>query len=121
MATILSEDYIPTGLRKERIEGLHDGIYAVALTLLILNVHVPLGASTFEQFVLQLNAQLPQIASAAMAFSVVGLMWLNNYYRSSLIVRVDLTHLVLTLAAAGTIVFIPFSTRALAEYWMHWS
>ena len=45
---------------------------------MILDVHVPHGASTFDQFAL-----------------------------------------VLTLAAAGTIVFIPFSTRALAEYWIH--
>jgi uncharacterized membrane protein len=66
-----------------------------------------------------LHEQLPEIVSATMAFSVVGLMWLNNYYRSSLIARVDLMHLVLTLGAAGTIVFIPFSTRALAEYWMY--
>lgn len=115
--TNLSEEYTPTGLRKERIQGLHDGIYAVALTLLVLDVHVPHGASTYGEFARLLNAQLPQIVSAAMAFCVVGLMWLNNYYRSSLIVRVDLTHAMLTLAAAGTIVFIPFSTRALAEYW----
>lgn len=119
MTSTLSDEYIPTGLRKERIEALHDGIYAVALTILILDVHVPHGASTFGQFVRLLNGQLPQLASAAIAFSVVGLMWLNNYCRSSLLVRVDIPHLVLTLAAAGTIVFIPFSTRALAEYWMH--
>lgn len=119
MATILTEEYIPTGLRKERIEGLHDGIYAVALTLLVLDVHVPHAASTFGQFVRLLNGEFPEIASAAMAFSIVGLMWLNNFYGSSLFVRVDLTHLVLMLAAAGAIVFVPFSTRALAEYWVH--
>ena len=89
----------------------------MALTLLILDVHVPHGASTFGQFLRLLN--VPQVVSAAIAFSVAGLIWLNNHYGSSLFVRVDLTHLVLMLAAAGAIVFVPFSTRALADYWVH--
>lgn len=113
------EEFIATGLRKERIEGLHDGIYAVAMTLLVLDLRVPTGAATFGQFVQHLHGELPQFGAAAIAFSVLGLMWLNNYYRSSMIVRVDFTHVALTLAAAGMIVLVPFSTRALAEYWMH--
>ena len=113
------DGFIATGLRKERIEALHDGIYAVAMTLLVLDVHVPPGATTFAYFVKQLHSELAQFGAAAIAFSVVGLMWLNNYYRSSMIVRVDFMHLALTLAAAGMIVLVPFSTRALAEYWVY--
>lgn len=119
METVEREVFIATGLLKERIEALHDGIYAVAMTLLVLDVHVPHGATTFDQFVQQLHSEFAQFAAAAIAFSVVGLMWLNNYYRSSMIVRVDFVHLGLTLAAAGMIVLVPFSTRALAEYWVH--
>jgi uncharacterized membrane protein len=113
------EGFVATGLRKDRIEALHDGIYAVAMTLLVLDVHVPHGATTFADFVAQLHGELAQFGAAAIAFSVVGLMWLNNYYRSSMIVRVDFVHLALTLAAAGMIVLVPFSTRALAEYWVY--
>ena len=113
------ELFVATGLRKERVEALHDGMYAVAMTLLVLDLRVPLGATTFARFVQQLHAESSQFGAEAIAFSVVGLMWLNNYYRSSMIVRVDFFHLALTLAAAGAIVFVPFSTRALAEYWVY--
>jgi uncharacterized membrane protein len=119
MNSVEREVFIATGLRKERIEALHDGIYAVAMTLLVLDVRVPHGATTFAQFVQQLHSESAQFGAAAIAFSVVGLMWLNNYYRSSMIVRVDFIHLALTLAASGMIVLVPFSTRALAEYWVY--
>lgn len=99
------------------MEALHDAIYAVAMTLLVLDLHVPTGATSFASFLAQLHAELPQFGASAIAFTVVGLMWLNNYYRSSMVVRVDFMHIALNLAAAGTIVLVPFSTRALAEYW----
>jgi len=111
------EPFIARGLRKERIESLHDGIYAVAMTLLVLDIHVPHGVQSFGEFLRALHGELPEFGAAAIAFSVVGLMWLNNYYRSAMIARVDFTHLALTLAAAGMVVLVPFSTRVLAEYW----
>ena len=111
--------FVATGLRKERVEALHDGIYAVALTLLVLDLHVPHGAASFAEFLRQLQGESSQFGASAIAFAVVGLMWLNNYYRSSLIVRVDFIHLSLTILAAGAIVLIPFSKRALAEYWVY--
>lgn len=110
---------IATGLKKDRMEALHDGIYAVAMTLLVLDLHVPLGATSFAGFVSQLHAELPEFGAGAIAFSIVGMMWLNHYYRNSMVVRVDFTHLALNIAAAGMIVLVPFSTRALAEYWVY--
>jgi uncharacterized membrane protein len=110
---------IATGLKKDRMEALHDGIYAVAMTLLVLDLHVPLGATSFAGFVHQLRAELPEFGAGVIAFSIVGMMWINHYYRHSMVVRVDFTHLALTIAAAGTIVLVPFSTRALAEYWTY--
>lgn len=113
------DSFVASGLRKGRIEALHDGIYAVAMTLLVLDLHVPQGAQTFAAFVRQLRGEGPQFAAAAIAFSVVGLMWLNNYYRNSMVVRVDFTHIALSLAASGAIVLVPFSTHVLAEYWVY--
>jgi uncharacterized membrane protein len=110
---------IAVGLKKDRVEALHDAIYAVAMTLLVLNLHVPEGVTSFGDFVRQLHAQLPQFLAGAIAFSVVGLIWLNNYYRNAMVMRVDLTHITLDIAAAGMIVLVPFSTRALEEYWVH--
>lgn len=110
---------IATGLTKDRMEALHDGIYAVAMTLLVLDLHVPHGVTSFADFLRQLNGELPQFGAGAIAFSVVGLMWLNHYYRNSMVVRADFMHLALNIAAAGVIVLVPFSTSALAEYWIH--
>lgn len=119
MKSSTGEDFIATGLHKDRIEALHDGIYAVAMTLLVLDLRVPVGAVSFGEFLHSLHVELSQFGAWAIAFAVVGLMWLNNYYRSSLIVRVDFVHLSLTIMAAGAIILVPFSTRALAEYWIY--
>jgi uncharacterized membrane protein len=110
---------VATGLKKDRTEALHDAIYAVVMTLLVLNLHVPHGATSFADFLRQLRGDLPEFYAGAFGFSIAGLMWLNNYYRSSLVVRVDLTHIVLTIAAAGLVVLFPFTTQALAEYWVN--
>jgi len=107
------------GLKKGRVEALHDAIFAVAMTLLVLNLDVPQGATSFGDFLRLLHAQLPSFCAGAIAFAIVGLVWLNNYYRNAMVMRVDVTHITLDIAAAGTIVLIPFSTRVLAEYWMH--
>ncbi len=88
------------------------------MTLLVLNIHVPEGATSFGDLLRLLHAQLPEFV-AAIAFSVVGLIWLNNYYRNAMVMRVDLTHITLSIASAGMIVLVPFSTRAMAEYWVH--
>lgn len=110
---------IAIGLKKDRVEALHDAIFAVSMTLLVLNLHVPQGVTSFNEFLRQLHTQLPDFYSGAIAFSVVGLVWLNNYYRNSMVMRVDLTHVTLDIAAAGMIVLVPFSTNVLAEYWEH--
>jgi TMEM175 potassium channel family protein len=110
---------IVTGLRKDRMEALHDGIYAVAMTLLVLDLNVPQGATSFGEFLQQLHGELPRFGAGAIAFSIAGLMWLNHYHRSAMVVRADFTHLALNIAAAGMIVLVPFSTSTLAEYWIH--
>jgi len=109
---------VASGLKKDRADALHDAIYAVAMTLLFLNLTVPHGVTSFADFLAQLRSELPEFYAGGLAFVVAGLMWLNNYYRSSLVVRVDLTHIALTIAAAGLVGLFPFTTRALAEYWV---
>ena len=108
-----------TGLKKDRMEALHDGIYAVAMTLLVFDLHVPHGITSFADFLRQLNVELPQFGAGTIAFLIVGMMWLNHYYRNSMVVRADFMHLAINIAAAGVIVLVPFSTSALAEYWVH--
>jgi len=115
----MSIENVGTGLKKDRVEALHDAIYAVAMTLLVLNLQVPQGATSFGDFTRLLHAQLPEFLAGAIAFSVLGLMWLNNYYRNAMVMRADLTHTLLDIAAAGMVVLVPFSTRAMAEYWVH--
>src|SRR5271165_1954797 len=63
---------IAVGLKKDRVEGLHDAIYAVSMTLLVLDLHVPQGVTSFSDFLRQLNTQLPEFYAGAIAFSVVG-------------------------------------------------
>jgi len=115
----MNVENIAVGLKKDRVEALHDAIYAVAMTLLVLNLHVPAGVTSLGGFIQLLHAQLPEFVAGAIAFSVVGLIWLNNYYRNAMVMRVDLTHIILDIAAAGMIVLVPFSTRAMAEYWAY--
>jgi uncharacterized membrane protein len=95
-----------------RLEAFSDGVFAIAITLLVLEIKVPLPDTA-------LGAELLQLWSSYLAyvisFLVIGAIWINHHAMFQHIVRVDGTLLLLNVLHLMLIAFLPFPTAVLAE------
>jgi uncharacterized membrane protein len=97
-----------------RLETFADGVFAIAATLLVIDVGVPselsgsLGRALLDIW--------PQYAGYAVSFVTIGIMWVNHHRLIRQIERIDERFLFLNLALLACIAFVPFPTRILAEY-----
>ena len=94
-----------------RLEAFSDGVFAIAATLLILNVVEPGG---------QLGPALlriwPSYAAYAVSFVTIGVIWINHHLVIAQIGKVDRLFLLVNIIFLMLIAFIPFPTRLLAEH-----
>jgi uncharacterized membrane protein len=98
-----------------RLEALSDSTFAVALTLLIFDVRVPVPRVDGVTHDLWFG-QWPHYIGYIVSFLVIGMIWMNHHAVFRMVRRVDNTSMVLNLAFLGLIVFIPFPTQTLATY-----
>ncbi len=101
--------------RPERLVALADGVYAIAITLLALDIKLPDGLDSAE-FHRQLHDLLPQVGAYALSFLVLAAFW-RDHHRLFLEVRqVDGLVIRLTLFGLGVAALLPFPTSLIAEY-----
>jgi uncharacterized membrane protein len=98
-----------------RLETFADGVFAIAATLLILNVDVAPTQSCAPLSCQILHAWPSYVAYAA-SFLTIGIIWVNHHTVMGQIARADRTFLMLTVAFLMVIAFIPFPTRLVAQY-----
>ena len=106
------------GRNLDRLAALSDGIFAVAMTLLVLDIHIPSAAQIHSEgdLLLALGALGPQWIAYGMSFLTLGIFWAGQ--------QTQLNHLTegtrdLTWIHLGflfTITMMPLSTRLLAEF-----
>jgi uncharacterized membrane protein len=95
-----------------RLEAFSDGVFAIAITLLILELNVPAGDHLWEQ----LKDEWPSFAAFFVSFWVIGIIWVNHHGVLDHLARADRGVLYLNLLLLFTVVFIPFPTALLAEH-----
>ena len=98
-----------------RLHALTDGVYAIAMTLLVLELHVPDAASPGE-LVRALVALGPSLFSFALSFAVLGVYWIGNAASLARPARVDRPALLLNLLQLFFIALLPFTTAILGRY-----
>jgi uncharacterized membrane protein len=107
-------------LSRSRLEAFSDGVFAIAATLLVLEVHVPVvgegGVKTLARALVEL---WPSYAAYAVSFAVIGIMWVNHHATFDRVAHVDRSLLFLNLLLLGVVAFIPFPTAVLATYLRH--
>jgi len=95
-----------------RLETFSDGIFAIAATLLILDVNLSGEGSVAHQLV----SAWPSYTVYAISFLTLGIVWVNNHTVFSQIGRVDRTFLFINVVFLMVVAFTPFPTRVLAEH-----
>jgi uncharacterized membrane protein len=99
-------------VRTNRLEAFSDGVFAVAITLLVLEIDVPEGEHLWHD----LGQEWPSFAAFFVSFWVIGIIWVNHHGVLDHLKRADRGVLYLNLLVLMTVVFIPFSTALMAEH-----
>ena len=99
-------------MKTGRLEAFSDGVFAVAITLLVLEINVPSGGHLWHQ----LKDEWPSFASFFVSFWVIGIIWVNHHGLLDHLKRTDRPVLYLNLLVLMTVVFIPFSTALMADH-----
>jgi uncharacterized membrane protein len=99
----------------ERLETFSDGVFAIAATLLILEIQLP-GAGSVTHELLRL---WPSYLAYTISFLTIGIMWINHHSLFKQIDRVDRTFLAINVVFLMVIAFLPFPTSVLASHLHH--
>jgi uncharacterized membrane protein len=106
------------GQSVERLAALSDGIFAVAMTLLVLDLHVPARELIHSDGDLRraLVAMAPQLLVYLMSFVTLGIFWVGQQTQLNHLERSDRDLTWIHLAFLFAVTLLPFSTRLLAEF-----
>ena len=106
------------GQSVERLAALSDGIFAVAMTLLVLDLHVPARELVHSDGDLRraLVAMAPQLLVYLMSFVTLGIFWVGQQTQLNHLERSDRDLTWIHLAFLFAVTLLPFSTRLLAEF-----
>jgi uncharacterized membrane protein len=97
-----------------RVEAFSDGVFAIAITLLVLDIKVPLGQGTHLWHAL--GRQWPSYEAYLVSFLIIGIMWANHHQIFSYVVRVDRVLLFLNILVLLVVAALPFPTALIADY-----
>ena len=110
---------VPERIEKEtaRIEAFSDGVFAIAITLLVLEIKVPHEAG--HALWKQLLEQWPSYFALVTSFATIGIMWINHHHMFNLIGRTNPTLLLLNGVLLLGMIFVPYPTAVVAAYLGH--
>jgi uncharacterized membrane protein len=102
----------------ERLEAFSDGVFGIALTLLVLEFHIPDATASITNGVLfdELRALWPSLIAFSISFAVVLIMWINHHELIRLVRKVDYPLLYTNGGVLLTVTFVPFPTNVLARH-----
>jgi len=95
------------------METFSDGVFAIAATLLVLEIGIDESSRDVGRDLLDL---WPSYLAYATTFMTIGIIWINHHHTVSLMVRVDRTFLFVNNLLLMVIAFLPFPTRIVAQH-----
>ena len=98
-----------------RLEAFSDGVFAIAITLLIIEIAVP-HVTGGESLSSALGDLWPSFGAYVLSFVMIGIYWANHHSFFRLFVRTDHYFLILNVFFLMAIAFLPFPTAVLGEY-----
>lgn len=107
-------------MNRARFDAFSDGVFAFAITLLILNVALPDELRRHAPAEAELTRALlglwPSLLAYILSFAVIGIMWQSHHALFRLVARIDRKTIFLNLMLLCVTVFIPFATSMLGSY-----
>jgi uncharacterized membrane protein len=105
----------PIAMSTGRVEAFSDGVFAIVVTLLVLEIHVP-EPDAAHSLGHELLAQWPSYAAYVVSFMTVGIIWINHHAMFSRLAVVDHSILILNLLLLLVVAALPFTTSLMATY-----
>ena len=105
-------------LGKGRFESFSDGVFAIAITLLILEVRLPTDVSGSSPGWVQAHALIaiwPQYLVYVASFATIGIMWLNHHAMFDRARKITHGVVISNLALLALVSFLPFTTEVLGR------
>src|ERR671936_985379 len=99
-----------------RLEAFSDGVFAVAITLLALDLALPGPGRDNGPLLGQVGAHWPSFVAYLISFFTIGIIWVNHHAVLDNIAHVDRKLLFLNLVLLLFVVALPFATGTMAEY-----
>jgi uncharacterized membrane protein len=106
-------------MNKNRVEAFSDGVLAVAITLLVLDLKVDREGPDGHSLAYQLAHTWPSYVAYATSFFLIGTIWVNHHAMFNLISTVDRVLLYENLALLMFVTTLPFTTATLADFISH--
>lgn len=104
-------------LAPTRLEALTDGIFAIAMTLLVLELHVPMNVQSPADFYNKIIELLPHILGFGLSFVILGMFWVAHHTEFRYIKKLDNRLIWLNVFYLLFVSLLPFSTALLGEYY----
>jgi uncharacterized membrane protein len=105
------------GMNKARVESFSDGVFAFAITLLVLSIPIPDIKSADDQLLTTaLLRAIPQLIPYVTSFATIGIIWLNHHSMFHEVEKVEHMTLTLNLLLLLVVAFIPYPTGVIGRY-----
>jgi uncharacterized membrane protein len=102
------------GLRTNRLEAFSDGVFAIAITLLVLEIGIPSGSE--DELLEAVVDQWPSYLAYLVSFSTIGAVWLLHTVITEYLAHATSAFVRLNLLLLLVVSLLPFPTRLLGEY-----
>ena len=104
--------------RPARLEALSDGVFAIVMTLLVLEIAVPnltpsAGEAELQQALVDL---VPEFLGFAVSFIILGIFWIVHHRQFHFVKRTDRTFVWINVATLLFVALVPFSTALLSQF-----
>src|ERR1043165_10226955 len=107
-------------LGSARLEALGDGIFGVAMTILVIELGFPINGNSFSSFLDALQKSWNGFLCYAISFVVLGIMWFGHRMMFEYINKSNRYLIYLGVLFYMVICFVPFTTQFLAKYTLKW-
>ena len=109
-----TQEPVQRGLRTGRLEAFSDGVFAIAITLLVLDIALP--ATAAKHLLRSLGDLWPSYVAYVASFGTIGALWLGHNVITEYLDRVDAVFIRINLLLLLFVAFLPFPTRIVADY-----